>query len=107
MFVLNPRLKRAVAEYGPAAQLAASLPLCFIGAAVTHPFDTIATMSQKTHGALSTREALRRVCAKRRGVLSLWDGLSCRFVLFTVFANGIPFVQSRVQQLLHVATVTR
>lgn len=60
-----------------------------VGAALSHPFDTVATNIQKTHEKIST-QAMARHIYQTQGVRGFYNGLGCRLFLFFAFANGIP-----------------
>ena len=70
----------------------AGVGIGLVGAAFTQPFDTLATIKQKSNGSLSSTQAIRQIYATK-GPLGFFSGLSQRAILFTGCAYTIPKIQ--------------
>ncbi len=78
---------------------AAALGVGLVGAAITQPFDTVATIKQKSDGKLSTSQAVKQI-VESKGATGLFRGLSQRALLFTGCAYTIPSIQKLVENWL-------
>lgn len=95
MFVVNPDVKRRAAQHSWFVQYLASFALCAVGATVSHPFDTVATVMQMSPEKKSARAALSELVKEGGGgPMKLWKGLPFRVFLFFSFANGIPWLKA-------------
>ncbi len=91
MFLVTPSVQKYIAEKDKRFIFPATLLAGFVGAAVSHPFDTIATNMQATHerhGYLKTFTTLMAA----GGATTLFRGLPFRIGLFTFFSTFIPAV---------------
>ena len=70
--------------------------MCTLGAAASHPFDTVATQMQKNHFKQSALSVFKSTVASR-GLFGLWRGLPARVCLFFAFSQLIPKAQQQVQ----------
>lgn len=77
---------------GFAGQIAAGLA----GAAITQPFDTMATYRQHRDGKISSLDTVKKIYSEA-GVGGFFKGLRHRSVLFTGCAVTIPFVEEKIR----------
>ncbi len=78
---------------------AAALSVGVVGAAITHPFDTVATIKQKSDGQLSSTSAIKQIY-EINGPKGFFRGVGNRVVLFTGCAYTIPAISTLVQNWL-------
>ncbi len=78
---------------------AAGIGSALMGAAVTQPFDVIATIKQESDGALTSTQAIRQIYS-RKGVLGFVSGLTQRMFLFAGCAYIIPKIAKKVKDQL-------
>lgn len=84
---------------------AAALGVGVVGAVITHPFDTVATIKQKSDGRLSSRQAIEEIY-RGYGLKGFFRGVSSRVVLFTGCAYTIPGITGIIQKWLHSMEAT-
>ena len=91
--------KFAKDNFGSWAVYPSKLMLSFVGAALSHPFDTTATNMQKTHQPMSMFQSAVDIVNKY-GYKGFYRGFAPRFGLFFTFTNVIPFVKNEADKFL-------
>lgn len=106
MLLINPEVKQYCAAVYPGNTYASYLMtfmVGFIGAFLSHPFDTMGTRMQRTHEFMSFRSAANDVMINLGGYKGFYKGFLCRVCLFTAFSNTIPYVKEWVDERLEIA----
>ncbi len=97
MFWAMPEASKWCKQNAPNYELVTPFAISFLGASLSHPIDTIATRLQMSHlkeSGLKNAKAL----IKEAGYKGLFKGFSYRFGLFTIFSNGLPFINQLVDK---------
>lgn len=68
-----------------------------LGAALSHPVDTIGTLLQKTHEKKSTFNIAKNLLAEK-GVTSFFKGYVPRLAIFGIFSNALPELHQFVEK---------
>jgi|GEM_PF-1334328 hypothetical protein len=108
MLQINPSVKQYVREHSSNNNLyefIASLWVGFIGAFLSHPFDTMATRMQKTHEKMSLRSTINDVLTNLGGYKGFYVGFPYRVGLFFTFSNVIPAVKDMLENFLSNANL--
>ncbi len=90
----------------PFVQGAAFCTATFIGAATSHPVDTIATNLQKSHEKKSYATVAREIY-QEDGIKGFYRGFMFRLGLFTAFAAGLPYVKGLAEQAIDSVIVNK
>jgi hypothetical protein len=92
MFGAQPMVQPLAAAWGEHGDIALNLPLAVVGAALSHPLDTVATQLQMAHERRAAADVARAL-VRGGGVRALYKGLHFRIGLFFGFMTAIPRVQ--------------
>jgi hypothetical protein len=79
--------------------LSAKFAISSLGAALSHPFDTVATNMQRTHQKISSLETAKQIMQKS-GVKGFYLGYPYRLVMFCSFSNLLPLLKNEVTDLV-------
>jgi hypothetical protein len=111
MFCVLPEIKKISNANFPGDKTMESLSrflVGFIGTAISHPFDTLATRIQLSEKSLTVKEAyndcLKNLISSRgqRPIMCLYTGFIFRLLNFNIFSNLIPFVEKNTRKYLTI-----
>ncbi len=100
MMSILPALKARTKEMDERTQLLANLTGSALGAAVSHPFDTVATNIQKSHDS-ARAAAMARELFLKEGMRAFYRGYPSRLFLFFAFSNGIPVFKQTADHCIY------
>ncbi len=95
LFMLNI-IPNAVAiakdNFGDWTAVPVRVAMSFAGAALSHPFDTVATLQQKSHEKAPFIDTAKKLY-QEHGVKGFYRGVMCRTLMFGTFAYVLPKVR--------------
>lgn len=94
LFDFTRRTAHLQRDAGFVGQAAMNVPLAVVGAGLSHPFDTVATLMQATH-APTTAAAIARRQWEIGGIRRFYAGYGNRVLLFWGFLTIIPEARQR------------
>lgn len=97
LWAMPESVKYIDAHYEKEYEIPTRITISVIGAALSHPADTIATNLQAAHEKKSTLEIAHRIY-KESGTKGFYRGFLYRFGLFGIFSSGLPKVKELVDE---------